>query len=193
MTAKRDLKRLVRDRQAKTGERYTTALHHVLAQRPNPPFSVVELVDLSADAAKLGFRCRVSMFPALAERVDAADVLLRIRDVLFATEGDPATARLRAVVLRGEPLISGVWPSGFFEEGRRFMARARAGLGGVSESGRMLAMHLQGRHGLETVIGLLWQLPIPLLAHRDPCLTLTTPDGFVAEYTSLGVELMVGR
>ena len=44
MTANRDLKRRVRDRQAQTGESYMTALHHVLAQRDPSSSSAIPSV-----------------------------------------------------------------------------------------------------------------------------------------------------
>src|SRR5690349_14918466 len=130
MTAKRDLKRRVRQRQARTGEAYVTARRHVVAATaasaddddddvdavaaesdtadtgpvrasavppaadvargdaavPTPAapapgsaasaaVSVVELLDVSEQARRLGLVCRVAMFPALVARVEPASVL----------------------------------------------------------------------------------------------------------------------
>jgi hypothetical protein len=113
MTAKRNFKRRVRDRQLRTGERYTTARRRILAERaeaapgPEPgsapvpdtvaapvpvPVLVIELLDVTDEAARPGLRCRVAMFRRWpSERVTAASVLTRLRDVLVGTAGDPST------------------------------------------------------------------------------------------------------
>jgi len=189
MTAKRDLKKRVRERQAKTGESYTTAREHVLAGREAPepeparePMSVLELVDLTPAAERLGLRCRASIFPDLAKRVDGATVLARLRAALLATEGDPATALLRGVLLRGEPPPPVTMLSGeFLEETRRFVKRVRAGLGGPSKGGRMLALQVDGKQGSEMVICGLWPAPPPhLKVDRPPALLLCRPDSLYA-------------
>lgn len=138
MTEKRDLKRRVRDRQARTGESYMTALRQVQAQRP-PAVPVMELVDLTELGAPLGFKCRIVMAPGLADQIDAAGALARLRDVLLATDRDGSFEVLRAVTLRGEPRRFRL-TQGTFDEARQLVARARAGLGGVSKGGRMLAL-----------------------------------------------------
>jgi hypothetical protein len=146
------------------------------------PFQVIEMVDLSERAQGLSLHGRVLMFPYLAERVDADTALRRIREVLLATEGDPATQLLRQALLEGQSipprmldsatrretmvemaLIYGARlkvPSGAtidtVSEGARFLARARAGLGGVSPDGRILALPIPGPRGVETVVALLW-------------------------------------
>ncbi len=75
----------------------------VLADQPGQGAGLlIETRDLSEEAARLGIRCPVSIFPELARRVDSSAVLVRLRDVLRATERDPKTELLRAVVLRGE-------------------------------------------------------------------------------------------
>ena len=105
MTAKKDLKKLVRDRQMRTGESYTTALQHVLRQRPEEappeaepaersPVPVVEIADLSEDAARLGLRCRVTIDAALAARIDA----------LTSSGLVSAAANRRALRIGAEPL-----------------------------------------------------------------------------------------
>jgi len=184
MTAKRDLKRRVRERQARTGEHYTTALRHVLAQRPDDPpaVPVLELVDLSVLAAELGLCCRAAMVPALAERVESRRVLERLRDALRATEDDPATSLLRGVALRGERPATELQASlELLTESRRFLARARAGIGGIGAQGRSLAFTVEGRSGPEMVICLLWLAPIPVAADRPPLLIFATSAGVLAD------------
>src|SRR5688572_2450348 len=88
MTAKKDLKKRARDRQARTGESYVTALGHVRAQRPGTPIPVVVLVDLTAVGAAEGLSCRISMYPGLTGRVDPAAALARLRQALMATPDD---------------------------------------------------------------------------------------------------------
>jgi hypothetical protein len=200
MTVKRDLKKRVRARQARTGERYTTALEQVLAQRGEAGVPVVELVDLTPLAAELGLHGRVVMFPDLAERIDAREALERIKEVLLATEEDDAPRLFRSVLLRGEPLppltdhplhprdaavhiamlhgasralAAAVTPS----ESMRFLVRARAGVGGASENGMMLAVPVAGKKGLENVVCLLWGiLPFPLPHPWPPTVVLRSPD-----------------
>jgi len=174
MTDKRDLKRRVRDRQARTGESYMTALRQVRAQRPRP-VPVVELVDLSEVGARFGMKCRIAMLPALAERFDPARLLERLRDALLATEGDPTTALMRAVVFRGEQSKIQL-TSDLLDESRRFLERARAGIGGVSESGRTLAMSMEGKRGTEIVLCLLWLTPTFVYVSREPSLVITSLD-----------------
>src|SRR5438105_576891 len=99
MTAKKDLKKRVRARQAGTGESYSTARRHVLGDRSAVP--VVELVDLSAEAERVGLCGRVLVFPDLVERVDPVVVLRRLRQVLDATGGDPVLRLFHAVLLQG--------------------------------------------------------------------------------------------
>jgi len=202
MTAKKDLKKLVRDRQLRTGESYTTALQHVLRQRPEEappeaepaersPVPVVEIADLSEDAARLGLRCRVTIDAALAARIDGSALLARIRDLLIATAGDPATERFQAVVLRGEQPIAPPRSFAALEEGRRFLARARAGLGGVSPSGWAMALNVEGRAGLETVLCVVWHLWRPHVPDREPVLLLATADAIRIEYGEGTLALLV--
>jgi len=182
MTQRRDLKRRVRERQAKTGESYTAALYQVQAQR-EPAFPVVELADVSAAGEPLGLRCRVAMFPALLAKLAPARALERLRDVLLATEGDPATALLRAAVLRGEHATFRLSLSAL-DEDRRFLARVGSGLGGVSHSGRVVALSIDG----EMVLFLLWPTPTIAGASRPPLLIVTTV-GATTYYPVLGWEM----
>jgi hypothetical protein len=101
---------------------------------------VVEPVDERRRGA-LGLRCRASIFPKLPARVDAVTVLTRLRDALVETERDASLAVMRRLVLHG------VAPSAevrselrAFDGMRNFVVRARAGIGGTSPAGRMLAL-----------------------------------------------------
>src|ERR1041384_1586220 len=133
MTAKRDLKRRVRERQVRTGESYMTALRHVRNQRASAregedenegegegAVPVVEMIDVSEIAAALGIQCNVILSPMIADRIDVATVLRQLRDALAATERDPAFALMRAAV-RGEHPVA---PLGSGEAHRRVMTRS---------------------------------------------------------------------
>jgi hypothetical protein len=147
MTANRDLKRRVRDRQAQTGESYVTALQRVLAQRPSSiPSAIptIEFVDLTGLAASLQLRCRLSASPELARIIDAKPTLERFHEMLVVTRHDPALSLVRGVALRGEHVELGMTPASL-GEGATFIRRLRAGLGGVSASGRMLALRAMPR------------------------------------------------
>lgn len=173
MTARRDLKRRVRERQARTGESYMTALRHVLDNRPAVP--VVELIDITDIAAALGIACRARLTPTLADRIDAASALRQLRDALVATLRDPALDLMRRVVLGGEsPSIK---PTSI-DVTRRFMTRVRAGIGGVAEHGRLLALAVDGRrgHGPEMVVFLLLLSPVAYVSYT-PTVVLTCTDG----------------
>jgi hypothetical protein len=172
MTAKRDLKRRVRERQGRTGESYMTALRNVLDQRPSA-VPVVEMIELSEVGAALGIQCRVRMAPVLADRIDAVGALRRLREALITTERDPAFGLFRQVVLHGEAPVLRLQS---FDAGRRFLARVRAGIGGISEHGRMLALMLDGRRGPEMVVFMLWLSPVRYVPYR-PSLVLASIDG----------------
>ena len=68
MTIRRDLKRRIRERQAQTGERYTTARAHVLGAATPPgrvPDWVIELHDVSDRAQAVGILCPVRVSSTL--------------------------------------------------------------------------------------------------------------------------------
>jgi hypothetical protein len=180
MTAKKDLKRRVRERQERTGESYVTARKRVVAARPEA-IPVVQLVDLSTDARNLGLRGRVMATEELLERVDAERLLGRLRDALVATADDPLLAGFRDVLIGGVPGAALELPRiESHVESQRFLRRARAGIGGVASSGRLLAIAVDGRRAMETVVALLWvQPPLPGATPRPPGVMLTTTDGFV--------------
>jgi hypothetical protein len=194
MTKKRDLKRHIRERQARTGEAYTTAREHVLAApaepeaptEPEPPaelgpptIDVVDVIDVSDQAAQLGLTCRIGMFPELAAKVDSMVVLERLRGALLATTADPAMERWRAVMLRGErptpPKHDLTSWTHHLASRRRFGARVVAGIGGVSDDGQLLALHLNGRDGVVVVIASLSLYPRAIRA-RGPAVLLTVLD-----------------
>jgi hypothetical protein len=174
MTARRELKRRVRERQGHTGESYMTALQHVLDQRPIA-VPVIEMIELSEVAEALGIRCRVRMAPALADRIDAVGALRRLQAALVATERDPAFDPMRRVVLHGESPVLRL-DSRDIGRGRQFIARVRAGIGGISEHGRMLALMVDGRRGPEMIVFMLWLSPVTYVPFR-PSLILVTADG----------------
>jgi hypothetical protein len=188
MTVKRDFKRRVRQRQARTGESYVTARRHMLASRPGGAaageraedgdgeahtdaaastataspqpaidevrrsdraagdgsggLSVVELVDVSEEARRAGLVCRVLMYPPLPERIAPARTLTRLREVLIAMVGDPATAVLSALALAGQPPPPKPRAQFDVDSLGRFLQRARAGLGGALDDGTALAFHV---------------------------------------------------
>jgi len=155
MTKQRDLKRMVRERQARTGESYVTALRHIRGE-PRATIPVVEFIDLSEIAAALGIKCRVMTHAAVAERIDVSAMLVQLRTLLVATARDRDLDLMRSVVVHGErPLIRhpGV------AEGRTFMTRFRAGLGGICETGSMLSFAVAGRQAAELLVFLLMPRP----------------------------------
>jgi hypothetical protein len=171
MTQHRDLKRLVRERQARTGESYVTALRHVRGERASA-IPVVELVDLSELAQTLGLTCDVLILPEVFHRIDPSAVLLQLRTVLRATAADPAFAVMREVVLEGRtrPRLPRA-P----DDTVQFAARLRGGIGGVSNNGRSLAFAVTGRQVAELLVFSLWMVPAPYDL-RPPRLIITTPE-----------------
>jgi hypothetical protein len=155
MTKQRDLKRLVRERQSRTGESYVTALRHVRGER-GTPVPVMEMVDLSEVADALGFKCRALVLPDLAERIDVVATLTQLRTVLLATTRDPVFDLMRAVVLCGERPFSSP-PT--MVDALKFLERTRAGIGGVCPSGRSVAFSVSSRTGTEMAMFVLWLTP----------------------------------
>ena len=100
MTFRRDLKRRIRERQEKTGERYTTARAHVLATPPAPSW-VVELHDVTEQARLAGLTCPVRVTSALQRSGELQTVLEQLRRILLGpVEGVQVMQR---VALRGQP------------------------------------------------------------------------------------------
>lgn len=177
MTEKRDLKRLVRERQARTGESYVTALRQIRAQRveaePDGAIDVIEVVHVTEVGEPLGYKCRIWCTPTLVPRIDMAATLTRFRDLLIATGRDRTLDLMRDVVLRGEkPPAAPARP--LILDLDDFLARVRAGLGGVSDSGRIVAMHVEGKAGGHMVMFVLmlgWAVP-GVRRQREPALGL---------------------
>jgi hypothetical protein len=185
MTAKRDLKKRIRERASRTGERYTTAREHVLAARSEAqPLNVVELEDLSEEAARLGFRCRVRAMPGLLRRIDPTVVLQRLLDALRATAGDPAMEILRGAALHGERKEVETRSIQALSDIRTFFERAEAGIGGVSAGGHMVALPVAGSRGIEMILCMHWPTPVAWQLF-EPALVLTTPGELRLEATSI--------
>ena len=148
MTRKRKLKRRVRERQARTGESYVTARRHVAAE----PAS--SLVDITAQAAALGFRCGVAITAALAEQVEAVLALSRLRDELARPHANVATARMFSIAfgIRSPALaIAAADPEAL----EQFVAAVRAGATGASSDGSLLAIQAMGVTDVVPVICML--------------------------------------
>jgi hypothetical protein len=176
MTDRRDLKRRVRERQARTGESYMAALHHIRGER-EAPIPVVDLIDLSEIAAALGLKCRAMVLPALAARVDVAAMLRQLHATLVAELRDPGARLMRSVVLHGmRPFPSG--PT--IDEGIEFMRRMRAGITGFSDGGWMLSLAVAGRSVRELVTCFLWMTLVHYV-EVPPTLIITTPGGMFGD------------
>lgn len=187
MTAKRDLKKRVRARQARTGESYTAALRHVLAAKsadddgetadPSPskvsnPIAVDALVDVTATAEKVGLRCKVLMTEALADAFDPERILLELRSTLLASLRDPTTDLLRAVALHGDNTAA---PLGRARDIRQvqFLARLRAGANSISSDGRALGFQLDG----VAIVCSLWRRQPTIVVTRLEDMALLTLSG----------------
>ena len=205
MTAKKDFKRRVRERMEKTGESYTAARAQVVGPHDEPeagssaeadaeteaqaekeaPFSVVELIDATEDAAKLGLKCDVLVSPVLAEQLEPARILERLRDALMANEDDPAMQLLRGLVFRGaRPIRDREQLAAWWTEVRRFLNRAVVGIGGITEAGDMLAFAVDGVMVIAQV-GYVPDMPAIPRIHERRRLFLTTPDGYRMGDTTL--------
>lgn len=180
MTQHKTFKRLVRERQARTGESYMVAMRQIRDADDRQPIPVEELIDLSEPAAALGLTCRVVIQQALAACVDVGDVLRRLRSALRNTVVDPAFDLMRAVVLHGE---SSRAPNALID--RAFLARVKAGLGGVSSDGRVLALPLA-----DGALGLfyLWTVPAPFET-RPATLIISRPGTLLVELPLLQLAL----
>ncbi|PTL78805.1 hypothetical protein [Vitiosangium sp. GDMCC 1.1324] len=177
MTVKKDLKKRIRERQEKTGESYTTARMHVLNQGPSetPEVRPVVLREVTPLAEAMGLKGKAflsSHFPGQLTR----PALERLREVLLATQGEPATRRMRAVLLRGEPdtlelvsLALELWG-----ETRVFTRDLRLGMRGPSRSGRTLSFELQADGKHVTVVATL----VPSLK-GTPRLMLSTGEDYL--------------
>lgn len=175
MTVKKDLKKRIRERQEKTGEAYTTARMHVLDEAPAKPSGVSQLSlrEVTPLLAELGLKGEAFLSPRFPEAL-ARPALERLREVLLATEGDPDTKRMRAVLLRGERDtfdVGSVFQEWTWAQG--FVTKLRLGVRGPSKSGRILTFDLPAEGG-----------PVALVAALIPSmkaskLLLATADDFL--------------
>ena len=129
------------------------------------PMSVVELIDGTAEATRLGLRCTVRVWPALAARVDVTAAITRLRDVVLATSADPAMAAFVAATIHGEKQARHTTRD--FAGMKQFLRRARAGLGGVSGDGHMLAIPVATAGGLVTMVCSLHRDAVSLTIDSD--------------------------
>jgi len=141
MTFRKSFKRIIRARQAKTGESYAAARAQVLAAGPQKqPSWVVELHDVTAQARSAGIVCEVRVTPMLASARSLPRILAQLHDILAGpTEGLIA---LQRVALRGEPdpLRSGRGSVAvLISKMRTFRAGLEQGLRGPGPGGRILA------------------------------------------------------
>jgi hypothetical protein len=222
MTAKKDLKRRIRERQERTGESYVVARRRVLAEReedrgaapeaPKPtttvvapppmpgsayreviaafpdmyrteadgPIIVVEMEDFTELATALGFRCSIAITTHLSKLVDPRVVLERFREVVLGTSADPAMESICGVALLGLDPVQHVYQPDWFQKMQRFVARVKVGVGGVSESGTMLAMTIQGKEG---PVMMVCHLGFGIAQKSRPRIVLTTAEtaGFFVE------------
>lgn len=191
MTDRRDLKRRVRERMERTGESYMTALRHVKAARETDapdtskpagePIPYVELDDLTDVAQSFGITCRVVRYPSVAD-IDPREALAALCLLLGKTRDDKAFDLFRDVLIAGErPRIRLDY---HVEETLHFAQRLRAGIGGISNGGHLLAMHIDGKtRGSQLVLFLLQLTPDFVPAAREPTLILACPHDTVGIVT----------
>jgi hypothetical protein len=155
---------------------------------------VIELVDVSEEACRCNILCRVSMFPSLLARVDAAVVLTQLRDLLIATAEDPQMAVFSQLALTGRGPKSPprlITPTNF-DAVRRFLRHARAGLGGVSDDGLTLAFPVAGPGGLIPIqCSLHW--PLRMEQAAAPSFVLLGIDDMMVDTEALREQLLIER
>jgi hypothetical protein len=134
MTAKRDLKNRIRERQERTGERYTTARAAVLAQKD----LVIELREAPPHP---GILCSIRVSPALWGH--EGPILDQLREILLGPteELEP----MRRAVLHGKRDRSEASAVLLVTRLREFRTRLQQGLRGPGPGGRMLAFDSGGR------------------------------------------------
>ena len=148
MTKKKDLKKLVRGRQAKTGESYTAALAHVRKR----PIEIEEVPDATSEARAAGLDCNaVVSKPELKEQA----LFVRVREMLEA---------LGVPLQRLTPVPPAVRLA---VEARRFLDSVRAGSRGVSRDGSLFALEWTGRVVVGGVLGVSGRKPLLVLGLLD--------------------------
>jgi len=152
MTAQRDLKRRIRERQRITGERYTTAREQVLADVRRPSW-YVELLDVTPMARELGFACPVRSTSDLLDGEASIEELLgRLRTILG--ESGPELAKMRRAALHGEAsamLLYGSLPV-LSTHLRAYFDALAHGVRGPGLDGHLLAFDHEHDAGRQTVL-----------------------------------------
>lgn len=155
---------------------------------------VIELVDVSEEARRCNILCRVSVFPSLLARVEAAVVLTQLRNLLVAMAEDPQMAVFSQLALTGRGPKSPprlIMPTNF-DAVQRFVRRARAGLGGVSDDGLTLAFHVAGPDGLIAIqCSLHW--PLRMEQAAAPSFVLLGIDDMIVDTEALREQLLIER
>ncbi|HYV47069.1 MAG TPA: hypothetical protein VFA20_19560 [Myxococcaceae bacterium] len=151
MTQKKDLKRRVRERMAKTGERYAAALRQVKAKVESSPEPGLEADSYLLESP---LRCQLMASRDVYRRVLAdrgARLVARFAEVVNALEGDPAGVLFRRAV-RGEPVelqrdvrVAMLNWRERVAERTRYARRLELGLRGVSADGCILAFDHDGQ------------------------------------------------
>lgn len=168
MTAKRNFKRRVRERQARTGESYVTARRRLLAAREAASpvvVPVVQLRDATAEAARMGFRCRIAMEPALCERAAPMTLLAGLRDTLVGS-GGPGTAALFARAF-GIPSTTGLPQRAGLSRMWPVYARLRMELGRAFSDGPVLVFRVVVPGGTMAVLCMALGGALALMAVTD--------------------------
>jgi hypothetical protein len=184
MTIRRDLKRRIRERQEKTGERYAAARAHVLAQRAQPPL-FVELDDHSEAARERGLRLPVRAASSL--RPAAERILDELR--ALATSGHPAVERLRRALLLGErPARGGGSARLLFLSWREFLHGVSLGFRGVGPGGLSLALDVDVAGTRRTVLAHVYARPMgePLLLLTEWSREPNEPLGLISTWLGGG-------
>ena len=144
MTAKKDLKKRVRERQAKTGERYTSALKHVLGQASRPgaaPGVEVSFREVTPLAGAVGLSCRAFVTPGFPEPLQRPG-LEQLHRILTASADEPGLGLFRRALLHGEGEGSLKGPPsalGHVFSAQAFIRNLRLGIRGPSRDGLSLA------------------------------------------------------
>ena len=134
---------------------------------------VVELHDVTPTAKDLGFACSVSIAQPLLDEVAPEPALRRLHEVVLTTTNDPSMELFRAV-MRGERPAKPHSPPVSQDAVTRFTSHVRAGVGGVSEGGTMVAFHVEGSRG---PVMMVCQLGFGIVRPgQSPSITLTTAD-----------------
>jgi hypothetical protein len=139
MTDRRDLKQRIRERQARTGERYATARLHTLSAIA-PPSWVIELRDVSTLAKRAGIACAVRVAPSLQlPRPKTIEILTQLKRIVVAAPS--GLGPIQRAVLQGQEAPGPVVTQALevIRQTRIFLEALRSGLRGPGVGGRMLA------------------------------------------------------